>query len=73
MTITARANRTLAARDVVDAAGDALTEIYDALRSADGMPTRAQLIAFSRAAGDVWDVICDAQYENAEEDREATL
>lgn len=47
---TRRANRTLAARAAVDLAGDALTEIYDALRAADGMPTWEQVDAFERAA-----------------------
>lgn len=47
---TARANRTLAARDAAHAASDALTAIHDALRAADGMPTWEQVDTFERAA-----------------------
>lgn len=64
---TRRANRTLAARAAVDLAGDALTEIYDALRAADGMPTRAQLVAFSQAYGALWNTIYSAQNDNEQE------
>ncbi len=61
---------TLAARAAADLAGDTLTAIYDALRPADGMPTRAQLVAFSQAAGALWDTICNAQNDNRAEEQE---
>lgn len=63
----ARANRTLAARAAVDLAGDTLTEIYDALRAADGMPTRAQIDAFEEAALDLWKIAAEAIARNEQE------
>ncbi len=70
MTLTARANRTLAARAAADLAGDTLTTIYDALRPADGMPTREQLEAFANAAHALWDTISEAQDANRAEEQE---
>lgn len=64
---TRRANRTLAARAAADLAGDTLTEIYDALRAADGMPTRAQIDAFEEAAVKAWRVCAEAIALNEQE------
>lgn len=58
---------TRAARVAVDAAGDALTEIHDALRATDGMPTRAQIDAFEEAALKVWRVCAEAIARNEQE------
>lgn len=67
--LTARANRTLAARAAAHAATDALAEIYGALRAADGMPTWEQVDAFERAANALA-VIAYRAIEDAEQEQE---
>lgn len=64
---TRRANRTLAARAAADLAGDTLTEIYDALRAADGMPTPEQVQEFIDAASELYAVTTHAIADNRQE------
>ena len=67
MTTTARANRTLAARDCAHDAQAALSAIADALRAADGMPTDDQVTEFERAAADLRNTLLHAIANNRQE------